>query len=298
MKRKLFIGSSSESLNIAKLVKEEIEKKCSDWLECVIWNEKGIFTLNKATLDCLIRASRRYDYGILVATGDDISFIRRSIFKTTRDNVLLELGLFLGSLGLSRAFLFVDKKCKIPSDYLGINAPSFQRNNVKSIVNKANEIIEELEKTRNSYSLKPIPSSALALGYFENFVKFLATEMVERGLDFNLKILLPTKKIDVETEKRVFKTKNPSEDFSILGNNTRPTVNKIVGEDYFFWDIPTTLKTLDTLIEKVVHISEIGDNLEKSDWIDYELRNFRGTIEVLVEQCKACKGKVTVEWLD
>lgn len=35
MKRKLFIGSSSESLRIAKIVKEEIEKKCSDWLECV-----------------------------------------------------------------------------------------------------------------------------------------------------------------------------------------------------------------------------------------------------------------------
>lgn len=298
MKRKLFIGSSSESLRIAKIVKEEIEKKCSDWLECVIWEEKGIFTLNKSTLDCLIRAARRYDYGVLIATGEDISLIRGSIFRTTRDNVLLELGLFLGSLGLSRAFMFVDKKCKLPSDYYGITAPFFKNKDLISISNSVNSITDELEKTRNSYSLKPIPSSALALGYFENFIKFVATEMVERNLDFNLKILLPINKIDVETENKVFRFKNPSEEFSIRGNNTRPIVNKIIGDGLTFWDIPTTLKTLDILIDKVVHTSEIGYNVERTDWLQYELRNFKGTIEVLVEQCKACKGRVTVEWLD
>ncbi len=41
---------------------------------------------------------------------------------------------------------------------------------------------------------------------------------------------------------------------------------------------------------------EVGIEEQKQDWISHELRNFKGTIEVLVAQCEACVGNVTVDF--
>jgi hypothetical protein len=298
MKRKLFIGSSKEGLAIATQLKAELNKHFSDWLECVIWDEAKVFSLNKSTLDCLMKASRRFDYGVLVATGDDLGLIKGITDIKPRDNVMLELGLFIGSLGLSRAFVLLEKECKLPTDYNGITVPIYSNEIEGSLEKAINQIVEEIEKTRNSYNLKPIPSSALALGYFENFIQPVAKKALENNLDFSLNIILPHNLSNIDIEKKVYKRNNPSEEISVGGDGSRPIVNRLKGTGNNFWDIPTTLSTLNNLIDKVVHSIEIGVNPEKNDWIGYELRNFKGTIEVLVEQCKACKGNVSVIWLD
>jgi len=144
MKRKLFIGSSKEGLFYAKQVKELITKECGDWLECEVWNEGGIFTLNKSTLENLVKASRRFDYGILVATNDDLALIKLKARTIPRDNVIFEMGLFLGSLGLTRAFLLTQEKCKLPSDYNGITTVRLPKKkslsiNIKSLIKQLNE---------------------------------------------------------------------------------------------------------------------------------------------------------------
>src|SRR5262245_1254912 len=103
MKRKLFIGSSKEGEELAKKVHEEITRECGDWISPQIWNDGGIFDLNMSALDALVRASRRFDYGILVASKDDILKTRGRAHFVPRDNVMFEMGMFLGSLGLTRA---------------------------------------------------------------------------------------------------------------------------------------------------------------------------------------------------
>ncbi|MBK7970003.1 MAG: nucleotide-binding protein [Bacteroidetes bacterium] len=94
MKRKLFIGSSTEGLSVARKLKEVIDSSCSTWIDVEVWNEGNIFAMNSNTLDSLVWASRRYDYGLLVASNDDLVESRKSVKSAPRDNVLLELGMF------------------------------------------------------------------------------------------------------------------------------------------------------------------------------------------------------------
>lgn len=293
MKRKLFIGSSSEGAEIALQVKDLINKACGDWLECVIWNEGKVFSYNKSFLDSLVNASRRFDYGILVATADDLALIRKLFLKIPRDNVVFEMGLFLGSLGLTRAFLFADKKSKLPSDYNGITIPKFSSKKIEQ--KDIDGIIAQLNSTKKSFALKSVPSAALALGYFDNFiVPFAKNRMNE---NFSLKVLLPSFLDEIKTQIDSYKISNPSEEISVFNDGSRPIINRLKNDNLKYWDIPTTLSTLNKLIGLVVHSTEIGANPEKKEWVEYEVRNFKGSLEVLISETPFCKDKVFVDWL-
>jgi hypothetical protein len=294
MKRKLFIGSSSEGLTIATQLKQNIETECGSWIDSEVWNESGVFSLNKNALDSLVKASRKYDYGILVATKDDIVKSRGKQSPVPRDNVMFEMGMFLGSLGLTRAFLLVEKGSKLPTDYNGVTVSYFERSVVGSLEGAIDKIVEAFNSTRSSYNLKPIPSAALALGYFESFVQPLAKKRVEQGIDFKLQIILPQNISDIRTEINVYKNCNPSKEISLYEDGARPRVNELENHQHNYWDVPTTLSTLHRLMDLILPSTEIGTTPEKRDWIDHELRNFKGTIEMLVHQCTACKGRVFV----
>jgi hypothetical protein len=294
MRRKLFIGSSSEGLSIAKQLKEKINTECGDWIETEIWNEGGVFSLNKNALDSLLKASRKFDYGILVATNDDIVKSRGIEKIAPRDNVMLEMGMFLGSLGLTRAFLMVEESGKLPTDYNGVTVPFFQKDIEGSLEKAIDKIIEAFNTTKSSYNLKPVPSTALALGYFDNFIQPLAQKRLEQNIDFRLEILLPKNLKDIHSEKLAYKNTNESIEVSVYDDGSRPLVFEHISKQHSYWDIPTTLTTLAKLMDILLPSHEIGVNQEKQDWIEHELRSFSGTIKVLVEQCTACKGKITV----
>src|SRR5690606_18070246 len=57
---------------------------------------------------------------------DDKSFIRDSEYNTVRDNVVLELGMFIGALGLEKCFILVPKSVetvfRLPTDLAGVTA--------------------------------------------------------------------------------------------------------------------------------------------------------------------------------
>lgn len=297
MKRKIFIGSSSEGSDIAEKLKEEIESEMSDWIECDLWNGGKIFDLNTSALDSLMKASRKYDYGVLVATKDDITNSRGKEAHVPRDNVMFEMGMFLGSLGLTRAFLLVEKQSKLPTDYNGITVPYFEKDIEGRIEEAVKKIKRAINLSQNSYNLRPVPSAALALGYFENFVQKVAKEKLQDGIPFKFQILLPENISDLDVVTQVHKRDFPSEEVRIYKGQPRPIVFKYCGEGENYWDIPSTLQTLSNLMNMFFPTSEIGLNPEKQDWILNELRNFKGTLEVLIEQCPACKGQITVEGL-
>lgn len=294
MKRKLFIGSSSEGSDIAEKLKEEIESEMGEWLECDLWNGGEIFELNKSALDSLIQASRKYDYGILVATKDDITKSRGAEAHVPRDNVMFEMGMFLGSLGLTRAFLFVEKHSKLPTDYNGITVPYFEKDIDGSIEEAVQKIKAAIIQSQHTYNLRPVASAALALGYFENFVQKLAKKRLDDEVPFKLKILVPDNISDLAVAVKLYKKDNPTEEVRVDEKNPRPVVFKYVGDKELYWDIPTTLQTLNNLINLIVPSAEIGLSPAKQDWILNELRNFRGTLQVLIDQCPACRGNVEV----
>jgi hypothetical protein len=297
MKRKLFIGSSSEGQTIANQLKKELQSKLGDFLEIDTWVDGKIFSLNKGTLDSLMVAARKFDYGVLVATKDDIAKVRGTEHYIPRDNVMLEMGMFLGSLGLTRAFLLVEKLSKLPTDYNGVTVPYFERDVDGSLEKAIDQVVGAITKTKFSFNLKPVPSAALALGYFDNFIQPLAKKSLRDGHDYKIKILIPKNLSEIRTTIDLYKLTHPSEEISVYGDGSRPLVHKLNNENYDLWDIPSTLSTLNKLINLVNPSSEIGMEKDKKDWIDHELRNFKGTIEVLAEDCPACNSRVSVQYL-
>jgi len=92
----LFIGSSSEGNRIAR----EVELQLKDYVKVNLWSN-GIFSLGKGTLEALINALDDFDFAVMVLTPDDLIETRNQNYTSPRDNVLFELGLFMGRLGVS-----------------------------------------------------------------------------------------------------------------------------------------------------------------------------------------------------
>ena len=191
MKRRLFIGSSSEGKSIANRVEERVIKECGDWIECLPWYGDDCFTLNKSTLKNLSLKTLICDYAILVASRDDITSKRGILRRSIRDNVIFEFGLFCGSIGINRTFILIDKKVHLPSDFNGITLPYFDRHNVDDSINK---IINSIKASKDEFENRLLPSSALAVGYFDNFLKRVIHEIMPS--DSNLEILIPDRLVD------------------------------------------------------------------------------------------------------
>ncbi|TZF98426.1 hypothetical protein FW781_00400 (plasmid) [Chryseobacterium panacisoli] len=118
MKPRIFIGSSVESLEIAHNIQELLEHEANP----TVWTQ-GIFELSNTALEDLIKALDSFDYAIFIFKPEDISTIRDKNYNTVRDNVIFELGLFIGKLGKDKVFFVAPKKSKdfhLPSDLAGI----------------------------------------------------------------------------------------------------------------------------------------------------------------------------------
>jgi hypothetical protein len=123
----LFVGSSSEGLEVARAIQSQLHRDC----EVTIWNE-GAFPLGQTTLESLVNALDRFDFAILVLTPDDTILSREIERLAPRDNLLFELGLFMGRLGRSRTFVVAEDspRMKLPSDLAGVTLAGFDPNRV------------------------------------------------------------------------------------------------------------------------------------------------------------------------
>lgn len=139
----LFVGSSSEGLKIAKAIQVILDESC----EVTIWSQ-GIFGLSQGTLESLVNSLDDFDFAALVLTPDDLLTSRNESSFTPRDNVLFELGLFMGALGRKRTFIVYDRSAtlKLPSDLAGVTAAPFEPHssgNLQSALGAATTKIED-----------------------------------------------------------------------------------------------------------------------------------------------------------
>ncbi|MFH1882338.1 MAG: nucleotide-binding protein [Planctomycetota bacterium] len=118
-----FIGSSTEGLRFAN----ELQFLLRHDLDAVVWNRGTVFGLGDATLEALEKAVLGYNFGIFVFTPDDKLYGRGETKPVARDNVLFELGLFMGKLTRHRAFVVHPGKNSIalPSDLHGITTAAY-----------------------------------------------------------------------------------------------------------------------------------------------------------------------------
>ena len=86
-----------------------------------VWTD-DIFVASKTSIESLEAELIKADFAILVLAPDDRIFSRGHDSDAPRDNVIFELGLFMGALTRQRTF-FVKPRgmdIKIPSDLFGV----------------------------------------------------------------------------------------------------------------------------------------------------------------------------------
>jgi hypothetical protein len=164
-KPSVFIGSSSEGLEFARATRSLLNQDA----EITIWNE-GFFGPGKTFIETLINALPRFDFAILVLTPDDLINSRELEAFGPRDNVIFELGLFMGRLGRSRTFILhqSNAKIKIPTDLSGVTTATYEwpredksyRSAVGAACDSIREVIRDLgiSETKTARAINDIRS--------------------------------------------------------------------------------------------------------------------------------------------
>lgn len=133
---RIFIGSSAEALPVAGAINAYFDGRG----RTRPWNQ-GLFGLGRSTLENLVAIAETMDFAILVMTADDTVQSRGIDQPSPRDNVLFELGLFVGRLGRDRTFIAADRRKppKLPSDLAGVTYVDFgpDEDNMRSSVSAA-----------------------------------------------------------------------------------------------------------------------------------------------------------------
>lgn len=122
MKPRVFIGSSSEAIPRLHVLRDRL---CQSY-DVAPWDD--IFEAGCYTTEGLLRTVRQCQVAAFLFTPDDVVELRGKPQPTTRDNVLFELGLFMGHLGPRSCFAVTPRDCpdfRIASDLLGLTTLRF-----------------------------------------------------------------------------------------------------------------------------------------------------------------------------
>ncbi len=101
-KASVFIASSTQALPVAKAIQAQLE----DVAEVTVWSD-GAFKISRNFMDNLTDLAAATDYAIFVFNDDDLTIKNKDqeVLYSTRDNVILEFGLFAGKLGWENCFV-------------------------------------------------------------------------------------------------------------------------------------------------------------------------------------------------
>lgn len=115
--------SSAESLEIARAVQSGLQ---FDNVLTVVWTD-GVFKSSAYPLDSLEAEVDSSDFAIAIAHADDQATTRGQTWPVPRDNVIFELGFFMGRIGRKRSILVESRvdQVKLPSDLAGLTTLSY-----------------------------------------------------------------------------------------------------------------------------------------------------------------------------
>lgn len=308
MRPRIFIGSSTEGLTVAQRIKTFFEPE----YDCYIWND-GIFQFNEGFLETLLKSASLFDFGFMVFAADDISKIRNQEYDTTRDNVLFEYGLFLGRVGIDRAYIVKEDKVKIPSDILGVSLLAYSTHFVNGTKVPSDNFETQLSTLKKKIDEKValghlglLPSTVIAISYFENFIKLLADEIMRQGSNIKIgdktyksariRIVIPRNlDADMKRQATMYFRKIHYESCPInTAHRSYPiyvesTQDNSIKDEAIIADMPTILSGIDKAIDMYFKIGHIGKTHEQQLTEDRELNNFTHVLSLLISQDAYCK---------
>lgn len=169
--------------------------------EITVW-KNGTFKLSSTTIDDLVEKSSFVDFALFIFAPDDVSTIRSRKEHVVRDNVIFEMGLFVGAIGKSRSFVLKprDVDMHLPTDLLGVTPADYDASrsdgDLVSATNRACSLIKaEVDRQGliNHVSLsesKRVVANPTSYELKAKDYKFLAACLQSHtndpvGLDFN-----------------------------------------------------------------------------------------------------------------
>lgn len=181
----IFVGSTVETLPVAEAIQETLRFDAN----VVIWNQ-AVFEPGQYALESLLENAYTFDLAVFIFSEDDDTVIRKKQYKTVRDNLIFEYGLFLGFLGREKSIIVIVNKTEIfhlPSDLLGITPLEITYTNIRDIlvnvgpcctaikriinkINMSNELPETKSKVKKDYE-------AFVSGLLDNAYKFAIQNM-------------------------------------------------------------------------------------------------------------------------
>lgn len=140
----VFVGSSSEALPVAKLFHAALPLPT---VEARFW-QLDVFNPSNFPIEDLEAQAQQSDFAVLVATGDDVSKSRGKVKVAPRDNVIFELGLFMGASGRKRTFVVQPRgvDLKLPSDILGMTTIRYDASEANYVQKVADELLRTFAK--------------------------------------------------------------------------------------------------------------------------------------------------------
>ena len=114
----LFVGCSTEALNVGRAIQSALEH---DPMIVRVWTD-SVFQPSNFPVESLEQQLQHSDFAAIVLSPDDTVISRSTESDAPRDNLIFELGLFMGALGRTRTFLVCPRgvEVKIPTDLMGI----------------------------------------------------------------------------------------------------------------------------------------------------------------------------------
>lgn len=144
----MFVASSVEGLSIAHEVGALLKH---DPVIVRLWS-CGVFGPSRFPIEDLIKQVDDADFALFVFGPDDMISCREEEHQTPRDNVIFEMGLFIGRLGRDRVFMVkdADVDLKIPTDLLGLTPLTYKRKPGGTISDAVSTVCTELRKQISS----------------------------------------------------------------------------------------------------------------------------------------------------
>lgn len=142
---RLFLGSSAEALSIVRALQDGLSH---DPVVSVIWTDR-IFGASSFAIESLEAQVQSADFAAMVFSPDDTTLSRAVEREAPRDNVVFELGLFMGVLGRRRTFIVKPRgvDLKIPSDLLGLGVLEYPAGSPDDLASRVGPVCNALRTT-------------------------------------------------------------------------------------------------------------------------------------------------------
>lgn len=148
MKVRVIIFSSAESLDLAKLIQQNLHY--GKYL-VQVWTD-SFFKLSSSCISNFEEINFIYDFAVIICSDDDRIRKRGKKGSEIRDNILLELGMCISAFSLDRVIIVENANISLPTDLNGITSIPYSLNDSDNINMVAGMICSKID----GYALKKI----------------------------------------------------------------------------------------------------------------------------------------------